>query len=85
MSDQFWTAGDIAREARISHQAVIDATRKGWLVPAGRTAGGIRIYLGRDAARFISERQERAKYKHGSEGCRVPPRKPMPKKMAGRE
>ena len=85
MSEQFWTAGDIAREARRSHQAVIDATKKGWISPTGRTAGGIRLYRAEDATRFISEWQKRAEGRTRGQKWHRLRRKPTPKEIANRE
>jgi hypothetical protein len=56
---KYYTGGDIAKEIKLTNQAIVNATREGRLTPTAKTVGGITLYSPDEVRRFVEQRARR--------------------------
>jgi len=54
---EFFTTGDISKDARQSPQAISQAVRRGELTPVAKTRGGISLFDPKDVQKFLAGRK----------------------------
>jgi hypothetical protein len=55
---EFYTTGDISKDARQSPQAISQAVRRGELRAVAKTKGGISLFDPRDVQKFLDARKQ---------------------------
>ena len=55
---EFFTKGDIAKDARMTRQGVDAAYQRGELKPIARTIGGIVLFDRQQAEKFVQSRKQ---------------------------
>ena len=64
---EFLSTGDVAKQdGNITTMGVLQAVKRGDLVPAAKTRSGMNLFRAEDVARFIKARQARANQRENS-------------------
>jgi hypothetical protein len=56
---EFFTTGDISKDARVSPQAISQAMRRGELKAAAKTRGGISLFDPETVDKFLADRKSK--------------------------